>query len=66
MLTAASTQSPSVTDEQQLLHKHENGRWSTVSWVTSKAAVSCSISVFSFAINQALGAELGILNCFFT
>ena len=44
MFTTASTLNPSVTTAQ-LLHKLASGRWNTVSWFTSKAALSCSIFV---------------------
>lgn len=43
MFTTASTLNPSVTNAQ-LLHK-ASGQWNTVSWFTSKAALSCSIFV---------------------
>ena len=49
MFTTTSTLNPSVTNAQ-LLHKLASGRWNTVSWFTSKAALSCS--VFVLVCNQ--------------
>ena len=66
MFTTASTLNTSVTNAQ-LLHKLAKQVGSGTLFPGLRARLHCPVRyLFWFAINQALGAELGILNCFFT
>ena len=66
MFTTASTLNTSVTNAQ-LLHKLAMQVGSGTLFPGLRARLHCPVRyLFWFAINQALGAELGILNCFFT